>query len=517
MKRPTSIIVAAFVATILATALWPHAEAADPPSSLRLAHANQVVVDEPEYSGVFACLGCHSAGEQTPYGDSLARVRLDEVLVWNQQDKHSLAYCVLNGELGRRMSAQLGYDVAKAGECLACHAPRRAQRGASADAPPNYKLTEGVTCEDCHGGSRGWHRLHILKDQWRGLTAGEKKSHGMKDLRDPLTRATVCLDCHVGNAAQAQVVNHEMYAAGHPPLASVDIVAYADDMPSHWLSDRQRAENGAPRAEADAMLNTRLALTGYLVSGERALRLAGRPSEGLPDFAAFDCDACHHELSSSNWRLGRGAQGTPGRPSYRAWSIEMASTVSSLTSDESSAARVRRAVEQLQTGRPSHAFGGDQETASRALHELADIWLAQADELSEKSLDRRQVERFVEAILELSVDSARPPDYDTARALTWLLRTAFSDLGVLTSETSQVAWQSLEEQLALRIPPRADAALQPPGVDLTCATDFPSPIAAQLPDSLQRRAEYEPAQFQQAIRDYGRAMLGEDGVERKDQ
>lgn len=244
--------------------IWPRADAAEPVGEavIELVSATQIDPNEPEYSGVFACLGCHSAGAQSPYGDSLNRVRLDEVLVWHRQDKHSLAYCVLQGELAKTMSARLGYNVAEAKQCLACHAPRHEDRSDDPNTAPNYKLAEGVTCEDCHGGSRGWHRLHVLKDRWRGLTADEKQAHGMNDLRDPATRAKVCLDCHVGNADQQQIVTHQMYAAGHPPLASVDVVAYADQMPRHWLTDSERAERGAPRENVDPFLATRQAVIG---------------------------------------------------------------------------------------------------------------------------------------------------------------------------------------------------------------------------------------------------------------
>ncbi len=512
MKRSAAYITAALVAMILVAALWPNAEAADPPPSLRLAQANQVVVEEPEYSGVFACLGCHSAGDQSPYGDSLARVRLDEVLVWHQHDKHSLAYCVLSGELSKRMSARLGYNAAESKACLACHAPRHDQRSADASTPPNYKLSEGVTCEDCHGGSRGWHRLHILKDQWRELSAAEKQSHGMNDLRDPLTRANVCLDCHLGNAENGQIVTHEMFAAGHPPLASVDVVAYADDMPRHWRNDRERAERGAPRTDADALLNTRLALTGYLLSGERALRLAARDYDGLPDFAAFDCDACHHELTSPSWRQARFKQGMPGRPGYRAWSIGIAATVSTILGDEETNATVRRTIDELQSTLQTRAFGGDWESTSAAPLALADIWKAQAKEISAGRLERPQVEGLVTKVLEQSLDSTHPPDYDTARALAWLLRTALDDLGIAASDSSQAAWQALEDQLGLAIPPRSDAALQRQSVELTCAVDSPEPIAALLTETLRRRAEYDPGRFQQSLSAYGQALLGEDVV-----
>jgi hypothetical protein len=489
------------LASTLAAAFWPAADAADPP--LRLAMVQEAAPGEPEFSGVFACLGCHSAGEQTPYQDSLDRFRMDEVLVWHREDKHSLAYCALQGPAAQKMSKLLGYDVAMAKQCLACHAPNAELRSADPHLAPNFKLAEGVTCENCHGASRGWHRLHVLKDAWRGLTPDQKKAHGMNDLRDPETRAQVCLDCHVGNDSQGKFVTHEMYAAGHPPLASVDVVGYAEQMPPHW-------KPAATRVDGDPFLATRQALAGNLLAGSRAMQQVARPFNVMPDFATFDCDACHHELSSPSWRLARRARGIPGRPEHREWSLRAATWATDFTADDATREQVRSLTDQLHAALQQKQFADryQQEVERETPLALAQIWDEQAGRLSDRKLTRVEVDRLVVTMLEEALDAARPPDYDTARSIAWLVRTAFIDLEAFDPDEpspAQLAWQMLDEQLGLSVPPRTDVPTTA-GINLTCPADPPQPIVDALPETLRPRAQYDPAEFQSALRNFSRAV-----------
>jgi hypothetical protein len=501
MKRGVALISIMFAVMTLAAALWPAAEAADPP--LRLAMAQEAAPGEPEFSGVFACLGCHSAGEQTPYQDSLDRFRMDEVLVWHREDKHSLAYCTLQGPAAQQMGKLLGYDVTTAKQCLACHAPNAELRSADPQTAPNFKLSEGVTCENCHGASRGWHRLHVLKDAWRELTPDQKKEHGMNDLRDPETRAQVCLDCHVGNEAQGQFVSHEMYAAGHPPLASVDVVGYAEQMPPHW-------KPAAARIDGDPFLATRQALAGNLLAGSRAMQQAAQVYDPTPDFATFDCDACHHELSSPSWRLARRTRGVPGRPEHREWSLRAAVWATDFTADDVAREQVHTLTEQLHAALQPRPFGNrhEKDITRETPLALAKIWEEQAQQLSDRKLTRVEVDRLVVTLLEEALDPARPPDYDTARSMAWLLRTALVDLEAFDPaepSTAQLAWQMLDEQLGLSVPPRADIPTTA-GIELACPVVPPQPIVDALAETLRPRANYDPAAFQDALRNFSRAV-----------
>ena len=69
-----------------------------------------------------------------------------------------------------------------------------------------------IGCETCHGGARRWLSEHYQHDVGRD----ELASLGMIDTKNLLVRARVCAACHVGSAEND--MNHDMIAAGHPPL-----------------------------------------------------------------------------------------------------------------------------------------------------------------------------------------------------------------------------------------------------------------------------------------------------------
>src|SRR5262249_38763662 len=97
---------------------------------------------------------------------------------------------------------------------------------------------DGVGCAVCHGTFKPWVTEHanITGDNdWRSRSGDEKQKRGMIDLRNPLTRAELCMSCHIGNAQLGRVVTHDISAAGHPPLPSIEIATFTgDNMPRHW-------------------------------------------------------------------------------------------------------------------------------------------------------------------------------------------------------------------------------------------------------------------------------------------
>ena len=48
-------------------------------------------------------------------------------------------------------------------------------------------------------------------------------------MRNPARRAERCTSCHVGSESEGRFVTHEMYAAGHPPLPPVEVMAFSRD------------------------------------------------------------------------------------------------------------------------------------------------------------------------------------------------------------------------------------------------------------------------------------------------
>ena len=100
---------------------------------------------------------------------------------------------------------------------------------------PEHFLTEGVSCEACHGDGRKWFFEHT-DETWREVPGAKKQAeYGQIDLRDPYTRTLKCASCHIGNKAEGKFVTHEMYAAGHPPLPPFELVTFARDAPAHYI------------------------------------------------------------------------------------------------------------------------------------------------------------------------------------------------------------------------------------------------------------------------------------------
>jgi hypothetical protein len=191
-------------------------------------------------------------------------------------------------------------------KCLACHA---------LDVPQNlrgrtFELSEGVSCESCHGPAAGWLGPHTERD-W---THQKSLALGMYDTRDLTKRTEKCLSCHLGNDEKS--VDHEMIAAGHPDLF-FELDTFSDVMPRHWKVPGEPGE--APGT--DPWYNVRELTTGQAVQLRQSLlRLASRSHGKVwPEYSELQCYACHHSLTppEQSWRQARGYPGRrPGNPPW---------------------------------------------------------------------------------------------------------------------------------------------------------------------------------------------------------
>jgi hypothetical protein len=186
--------------------------------------------------------------------------------------------------------------------CLACHV--------TSGTPHSVALVEGVGCESCHGRSDTWRNEHYLP-AWKQTRLAD----GFRDLRKPSARARSCVGCHVG--APGQEVNHDLIAAGHPPLR-FELGAFHEKLPKHWDFDRERAD--------DPQLEARLWLAGQIESSRAALDLleyrANRSNGSWPELAEFDCESCHHPLTTPSWRQAAIPSSPlirPGSPLWGTW------------------------------------------------------------------------------------------------------------------------------------------------------------------------------------------------------
>jgi hypothetical protein len=128
-----------------------------------------------------------------------------------------------------------------------------------------------------------------------------------------------------------------MYAAGHPPLPPFELPAFMEHEPRHWgfaselpflssliKTDATKAwELFHARSEAVESSAARNLAVGSIASLKAEMMgLAaemGKSRGALPDFARFDCYACHHDLVIPSARQEAGYAGAPGRPPLKAW------------------------------------------------------------------------------------------------------------------------------------------------------------------------------------------------------
>jgi hypothetical protein len=213
-----------------------------------------------------------------------------EYRIWTEHDPHSGAYATLyssrSAEIARKLKLENAYE---AQACLSCHAVD-ASADQLADAH-RHTIQDGVGCESCHGPGEKWLTAHT-RFEWGGLSTSEKAAYGFRDTADLPTRAKTCVECHVGSPGRD--VNHDLIAAGHPRL-NFELSAYLAKLPRHWSREKDKLENG-PALEA------RLWAIGQAASCAAALDLlaarAADPQRPWPEFAEFDCFACHRDLQT---------------------------------------------------------------------------------------------------------------------------------------------------------------------------------------------------------------------------
>jgi Cytochrome c554 and c-prime len=267
-----------------------------------------------KYIGPGSCAATSCHGSVKPIAGS--RILQDEYSTWIIQDKHSRAYQALTGDVGERMARilKLGAKAEEVSKCLTCHAlnPPQEQRGRA------FEISEGVSCESCHGPASGWLGPHTTRS-W----AHEKSvALGMHDTRNVIHRTEKCLECHLG--MKNKFVDHEMIAAGHPDLY-FELDSFSAVMPRHWKSPRE-SEPGKPVEDA-AWVGVREWSAGQAVQLRAAMeRLAWRArnerfdkKDVWPEYSELSCFACHHALgpAKDSWRQEHGYIGRrPGDPAW---------------------------------------------------------------------------------------------------------------------------------------------------------------------------------------------------------
>ena len=280
--------------------------------------------------------------------------------VWFKHDPHSKAGQVLDGELSRRMIRHLlatndesvsgSEEVAKSEQtgnrfsaaeakvvrerCLGCHTSATTSDCANVvDLDP--LIVEGVSCGSCHGPADDWLDPHTRED-WVKKDKKRFVDTAMRDTEGHVERAKTCVRCHVGSRTEDGVLrdmNHDLIAAGHPALR-FDLLEYLQryqrdnprpgkgDWIPHWSFEAEEKFLESKLKVRQVGRAVGLAAAAKL-SAERAWDAKARdPNVPWPEFADFDCFACHRTLNPDAFRLTKNASVehvSGGLPKWNPW------------------------------------------------------------------------------------------------------------------------------------------------------------------------------------------------------
>lgn len=446
-----------------------------------------------------SCTECHAVPTPAKIAARAGEfVLLTESSIWRAYDKHAQAYAVLEGARGKMIGKVLYNDEARVtkpeGGCLNCHAMHnlseinRSKVEEAKKKDVTLKVEDGVSCTGCHGpsmsvdGRGGWIGPHGFPP-WRGQSPEEKFKLGMRNLRDPEVRATLCLSCHVGNAAEGKVVTHAMMAAGHPPLPPIEVTTFTQNMPQHWRDPGTVPYFQANKNDATIRKNygldfakfhqTRGALIGSIVSIRETMQLARdrarfeRPKDGPPDWwlwpelkatasppkpadrwaeiamAHSDCFACHHDLRFPGYRQERGfgyfvpgvasARVIPGRPVVRGWPLGGATAALLYLGREDKVPELKDRLGKLVAATNARPFGAPDQL-DKAAGEIIDWCQALLKDLQAAEFNEAKVRDMVKKLAALyagsDVGGALLPDYETARQLASIVQLAATEAGL---------------------------------------------------------------------------------------
>jgi hypothetical protein len=302
----------------------PASSLADSASGLLAANQRQPFLG-PRSCAAVACHGRVSPNDRFPLS------RRNEYVYWLDKDPHARAYQTLETPASLTMMRRLNIiddkeevlDSEALANCYGCHNPQPA----AAQQSLTFFERDGVSCEICHGPSADWIGRHVSPGWAAAKASGAAAKLGFIDTEDVNVRAETCAQCHVGSPGRE--VNHDLIAAGHPVL-KFEFTAYHDLLPKHWRDGAER------KRKPDFELH--LWVAGQVASAEAALQLlrwradrAERAAEDptvaavWPEFAEYDCFACHHDLVYPSRRQQQSAGARPpGMASWGGWYFGMA-------------------------------------------------------------------------------------------------------------------------------------------------------------------------------------------------
>ena len=406
------------------------------------------------------------------------------------------------------MAGLLKVDVTQpSAGCLGCHSASTAETS-KRNGDTKFDASEGVSCENCHGPLEGWFGDHT-RVSFRDWDATKRAEKGMIDVRVPEIQATQCLSCHIGSASEGKVVTHEMYAAGHPPLPSIEVATFTEYIPRHWMlvaekeGTKNAIKNNKPLPAGfrpSDLEQTKLAIVGAAVALRTSMKLladeaklaskGAAPGEEWPDYARFDCWSCHHDLVRNGWRQQRGFQGTPGRVPVAEWPLALVELgIERLAMDDSAAAAADKAdlkqhlVNALRAQADSRPFGRKAEMA-KAAQDLATWADGLIKKLSAKSYNKDVAETLLKKLVENEKAKGLNVDFDSARHVSWMIKLLIQELGGKLPNQDKIDGivAELDKMLNLELP---------------AGRKFE--IEDSLKNALERIGTFEPQKFQDQL------------------
>jgi hypothetical protein len=408
----------------------------------------------PHYSkdrtlGVGSCASslCHGAIE-TWKGSSVLQ---NEYVTWSRSDKHHRAYTVLLNERSKEIAKKLALPrpAHQSDVCLDCHAhnPKNRDKG--------FAISDGVSCEGCHGPAERWLRSHVEPD----ATHAKNLANGMYPTGNDVARARLCLSCHLGTAQK--FVTHKIMAAGHPRM-SFELDTFTQIGPAHFVidADWQKRKGGWDGVRAWAI--------GQAVASQQLLELLRGPRgrDGLfPELVLFDCHSCHHPMADRRNTAARTGAG-PGFVRLNDSGLLMLRQIARRVAPDDAQAfaqQVDRLHKAVAAGNDAIAQAGATEKMIESMIPRIGAYRFSGDDLR--------------AILNGLIDDGLAGQYADYQS----------------AEQAVMAMQSVAEfmgrQKLLRTPPLRSSM-------------------RRLLASLQHDEKYQPAEFQKALRDFRAGIEG---------
>ena len=326
--------------------------------------------------------------------------------------------------------------------CLTCHGGYQpGSEGFDLATLNNARL--GIDCLYCHqiGDDDRWVTPH-QDPQWREEDPESKSRLGLRNLVGTSTQADLCFDCHVGNRDKNMFVTHEMYAAGHPPIPSIEVQKFCEEMPQHWQTPSQLYESLSDYDKRDEYFKlnypgvterdgadkvfwkTRKMLIGALQARKKSMQLyadTAKPQHDWADYSLYDCAACHHELKSVSLRQQRGFPGAPGRPRQHEWPDALLDILYGFGSLSKAADLELR----LETQFAMTPFGDPAQVGPTA-KQLAVRLKSHVDTLEKAPVNARTAGGLLRQLTE--TPQSRLFTYDAGRQVVWAMQTIADEL-----------------------------------------------------------------------------------------